>query len=72
MGMDELPVVVDFAREIGIVLAGSLEDHLSLVSTLRSLEPKFSWGCDAHLCAICQIMPGKVDLAEGAFANEFA
>lgn len=35
MGMDELSVVMDFAREVGIVLAGGLENHLLSMSTLR-------------------------------------
>jgi len=62
--MDELAVMVDFACKVGIVLARGLEDHLVKLSKSWEINDRVWVWIDAHLCAICQIVPGKIDFAK--------
>lgn len=65
MRVDELSVVVDLAREVGVALVGRLEYDLAsqTSNTMRR---------SAYLGAVCELMRGQVDLAKGALSDEAA
>lgn len=54
--------MVNFAREVGIVLLRRLEDYLDLLSN-ASFHART---CQTHLGAIGELVRGKIDLAKAA------
>lgn len=60
--MDELPMVVDLARQIRIVLVGRLEDHLEPSLVMQYGRGR---GRGAHLGAIGEFVGCEVHLAKG-------
>lgn len=67
--VDELAVVVDLTRKVGVVLLRRLEYDL-LPSAC--LSPSLSVPSTAHLGAIAELVRGKIDFAEAAFADQLA
>lgn len=65
MRMKKLAVVVDLPCKVRVVLASRLENHLQRYQRCPSHPFR---GRTTYFGAICQLMGGKIDLAERAFA----
>lgn len=68
MGVEELAMMMDLARQVGVLLARRLEHHLNPPSVIFSRDRKQR--IKAYLGTVGELVRGEVHFAERAFSNQ--